>query len=169
MPLARYALYGQGIEIYVAPTWDNSEVWVPTMRHIAKEGRIHVVGVTYCMRASDIPDAIPGKDAIYGGEDDWLARGNSCIVGPEGELLGGPLEGTEGIVIAELDRQRAMVARRQFDPVGHYARPDIFRLHVNRAATPPSPSLPRQRRVPAPRRSQDGPLARRWFRHRTVP
>jgi nitrilase len=132
MPLARYALYSQGMDILVAPTWDNSDMWVPTMRHIAKEGRIHVVGVTFCLRGSDIPDEIPGRNDLYGGDEDWLARGNSCIVGPEGELLAGPLEESEGIVAAELDLDRARVSRRQFDPVGHYARPDVFQLHVNR-------------------------------------
>jgi nitrilase len=148
MPLARYALYSQGIDIHVAPTWDNSDMWVPTMRHIAKEGRMHVIGVTFCLRGSDIPDDIPGRDDIYGGDDDWLARGNSCIVGPEGDLLAGPLEGSEGIVAAELDLDRARLSRRQFDPVGHYARPDVFRLEVNRRPTPattftdaPSPAV----------------------------
>jgi nitrilase len=148
MPLARYSLYSQGIDIHVAPTWDNSDMWVPTMRHIAKEGRMHVIGVTFCLRGSDIPDDIPGRDDIYGGDDDWLARGNSCIVGPEGDLLAGPLEGSEGIVAAELDLDRARLSRRQFDPVGHYARPDVFRLEVNRRPTPattftdaPSPAV----------------------------
>ncbi len=72
MPLARAALYAQGIEIYVAPTWDNSEEWVPTLRHIAKEGGCHVIGVTPLLRGSDVPDSIPGRDDIYGGDEDWL-------------------------------------------------------------------------------------------------
>lgn len=136
MPLARYALYAQDMDVLVAPTWDNSDMWVPTMRHIAKEGRIHVIGVNYCLRGSDIPDTIPGRDELYGGDADWLARGNSCIVGPAGDLLAGPLEGVEGVVLAEIDLDRARAARRQFDPVGHYARPDIFQLHVDRRPTP---------------------------------
>jgi nitrilase len=136
MPLARFHLYQRGVDIHVAPTWDNSDMWVPSMRHIAREGRMHVIGVTFCLRGSDVPADIPGRDGIYGGDDDWLARGNSCIVGPEGDLLAGPLTGAEGIVLAELDLQRARVARRQFDPVGHYARPDVFRLHVDRRPKP---------------------------------
>lgn len=136
MPLARYALYAQGLDIHVAPTWDNSDMWVPTMRHIAKEGRVHVLGVTCCLRGSDIPESIPGRDELYGDQDDWLSRGNSCIVGPDGDVLAGPLEGAEGIVAAELDLDRARSARRQFDPVGHYARPDVFRLEVDRRPTP---------------------------------
>jgi nitrilase len=141
MPLARYALYDAGIDIHVAPTWDNSEMWVPSMRHIAKEGRIHVIGVTFCLRGSDVPDDIPGRDELYGRDDDWLARGNSCIVGPEGDLLAGPLEGEEGIVVADLDLEAARRSRRQFDPVGHYARPDVFQLQVDRRARPPVQSF----------------------------
>jgi nitrilase len=144
MPLARYAMYAQGVDIYIAPTWDNSEMWVPTMRHIAKEGRMHVVGVTFCLRGSDVPDDLPGRDDLYGGDDDWMARGNSCIVGPEGELLAGPLEGEAGIVYAELDIARAQRARREFDPVGHYARPDVFRLLVDTEAKPPTEVRPTQ-------------------------
>jgi nitrilase len=138
MPLARVAMYAQGIEIYLAPTWDNSDVWVPTLRHIAKEGRIFVVGVNFCMRGSDIPPDIPGRDALYGGDDDWLSRGNSVIVGPEGQILAGPLVDHEGIVVAELEVGEARVSRRQFDPVGHYARPDVFRLQVD---TRPKPAV----------------------------
>jgi nitrilase len=133
MPLARYVLYDQGIDVYVAPTWDNSDVWVPTLRHIAKEGRVYVIGVNFCLRGTDIPDDIAGRDELYGGEEDWLAKGNSAIVGPDGEVLAGPLVGEEGILYAEVDIARARAARRQFDPVGHYARPDVFRLVVDRS------------------------------------
>jgi nitrilase len=133
MPLARYALYDQGIDVHIAPTWDNSDVWVPTLRHIAKEGRVFVIGVNFCLRGSDIPHDIAGRDELYGAEDDWLAEGNSAIIGPEGEVLAGPLVGEEGIVYAEVDIARARTARRQFDPVGHYARPDVFRLEVDRS------------------------------------
>jgi nitrilase len=132
MPLARAALYAQGVDIYLAPTWDNSEVWVASMRHIAKEGRVFVVGVNYCIRGSDVPADVPGRDELYGGDDDWLSRGNTVIVGPEGEILAGPLEGEEGILYADLDAARARAARLQFDPVGHYGRADVLRLTVDR-------------------------------------
>lgn len=138
MPLARYALYAQGIDVYVAPTWDNSDVWVPTLQHIAKEGRCHVIGVNFCLRGSDVPGDIEGRDELYGGEDDWLAKGNSCVVSPDGEVLAGPLVSEEGIVTAEIDVTAARVSRRMFDPVGHYARPDIFRLEVDRRPKPPA-------------------------------
>jgi nitrilase len=137
MPLARAAVYAQGCDVYVAPTWDNSDAWVPTLRHIAKEGRMYVIGVTPCQRGSDVRDALDGLDALYGGDDDWLSRGNTTIVGPEGDILAGPLVGEPGILYAELDLRMLRSARRMFDPVGHYARPDVLRLHVDaRAKTP---------------------------------
>ena len=136
MPLARAALYALDIDVYLAPTWDNSDVWVPTLRHIAKEGRVHVIGVTPCMRGSDIPRELPEAAEIYGGDDDWMSRGNTTICGPEGDILAGPLEGAEGIVYAEIDADHARRARRKFDPAGHYARSEILRLVVDREPKP---------------------------------
>src|SRR5215469_14449023 len=66
MPLARAALYAQGVDVYLAPTWDNSDVWVPTLRHIAREGRTYVIGVNFCMRGSDVPSTVPGRAELYG-------------------------------------------------------------------------------------------------------
>jgi nitrilase len=134
MPLARAALYAQGIDVYLAPTWDNSDVWVPTLRHIAKEGRVYVLGVTSCLRGSDVPRDLPRAAEIYGGDDDWMARGNTTICGPDGEILAGPLEGEEGIIYAEIDADHARKVRRQFDSVGHYARSDVLRLVVDHEA-----------------------------------
>jgi nitrilase len=137
MPLARAAVYAQGCDVYLAPTWDNSDAWVPTLRHIAREGRMYVIGVTPCQRGSDVRDAFEGLDALYGGDDDWLSRGNTTIVGPDGDILAGPLVGEPGILYAELDLAMLRSARRMFDPVGHYARPDVLRLHVDARAKPP--------------------------------
>jgi nitrilase len=130
MPLARAAMYEQGVDILLAPTWDNSDVWVSSMRHIAKEGRCYVLGITSCLRASDVPADIPGRDAIYAGADDWMSRGNTVIVDPYGHILAGPISETEGILYAEVDVATVRKSRREFDVVGHYARPDVFRLSV---------------------------------------
>lgn len=130
MPLARSALYAQAIDVYLAPTWDSSDVWTSTLRHIAKEGRVYVVGVNSCIRASDVPSNVPFRDEIYDG-DDWLATGNTAIVGPEGEVLAGPVAVQERIVYAEIDADLARASRHQFDPVGHNSRPDVFRLEVD--------------------------------------
>jgi nitrilase len=130
MPLARAALYAKGIEIYLAPTWDNSDIWVASMQHIAKEGRMFVVGVNFCMRGSDVPAGVPARDEIYGGEEDWLSKGNSVIVAPSGHILAGPLVGEEGIIYADIDVADAQRERHQFDPVGHYARAEVLQLRV---------------------------------------
>ena len=132
MPLARVAMYEQGVDILLAPTWDNSDVWVASMRHIAKEGRCYVLGITSCLRGSDVPADFPGRDDIYGGDDDWMSRGNTVIVDPYGEILAGPISETEGILYAEVDVAKVRQSRRQFDVVGHYARPDVFTLSVRR-------------------------------------
>lgn len=131
MPLARAALYEKGIDILLAPTWDNSDEWVPTLRHIAKEGQVFVVGVTACLRGCDVPRDLPGADDIYGGVEDFMSKGNTTIVAPGGEILGGPLTGKAGVVTATLDLDRIAAGRRAFDPTGHYSRPDILQLTVN--------------------------------------
>ena len=136
MPLARAALYAQGVDIHLAPTWDNSDVWVATMRHIAKEGRIYVVGVTSCLRCADLPADIPGRQDLYADPDEWLSKGNTVIVGPDGDVLAGPLIGEPGIIYADADATRARTSRHQFDPVGHYGRGDILKLTVNTAPQP---------------------------------
>jgi nitrilase len=132
MPLARAAMYAQGVEIWVAPTWDNSDTWVSTLRHIAKEGRCFVIGVAPCQRGSDIPPEWRGH--LYGGDDDWLSRGFSTIVGPEGDILAGPILEKEEILYAELDVAKARASRRELDVVGHYSRPDVFTLTVDTTA-----------------------------------
>lgn len=128
MPLARVAMYEQGVDVLLAPTWDNSDEWVPTLRHIAKEGQIFVVGVTACLRGSDVPRDLSDADELYGGADDWLSRGNTTMVAPGGEIIAGPLIGEVGTVSATLDLDRIAAGRRMFDPVGHYARPDVLGL-----------------------------------------
>jgi nitrilase len=131
MPLARAALYAQGIDVYLSPTWDNSEVWVPTMQHIAKEGRTYVIGITSCIRAADLPADLPGRAELYGDPDDWLSRGNTVIVGPDGNILAGPVIGEECVLYADIDAGAARAARQQFDSVGHYSRSDVLHLRVD--------------------------------------
>lgn len=132
MPLARVAMYEQGIDVLLSPTWDNSDTWVPTLRHIAKEGRIFVVGVTSCQQARDIPRDLPGSDEIYPDDDEWLSAGNTTIVAPGGEILAGPLTGEPGTVSATLDMELVTLGHRSFDPCGHYSRPDVLSLTVNK-------------------------------------
>lgn len=135
MPLARAAMYQQGIDIHLAPTWDNSDAWLSTLRHIAREGRVFVIGTNTCLHSSDVPRSLPGADVLYPeNDDDWLSRGNTVIVGPDGNVLAGPLTERAGMLVATLDLGALRAARREFDPVGHYARPDVFRLTVDRAA-----------------------------------
>jgi nitrilase len=131
MPLARAALYAKGIQIYLAPTWDNDDVWVPSMQHLAKEGRMYVISVNFCMTGADVPADVPSRDEIYGGADDWMSKGNSVIVDPFGTIIAGPLIGEEGILYADIDVAQTQRARHRFDPVGHYARPEVLQLHVN--------------------------------------
>jgi nitrilase len=131
MPLARAALYAKGLDVWVAATWDDSPVWVSTLQHIAKEGRVHVIGVNSVIRATDVPSTVPGYDEVWKGDDGWMSVGRSTIVEAGGEILAGPLIEEEGILYAELDAEKARAQRFAFDPVGHYARPDVFELIVH--------------------------------------
>lgn len=133
MPLARAALYERGIDVLLAPTWDNSDEWVPTLRHVAKEGQVFVVGVTAYLRGCDVPRDLPGADEIYGDASDHMSNGNTTIVAPGGQIIDGPLIGEAGVVSATLDLDRIAAGRRMFDPTGHYARPDVLSLTTHLA------------------------------------
>ena len=126
MPLARAALYEAGVEIYLAPTADDSESWLESMRHIARESRAFVLSCCVFQRASSYPDDVPIADG-----DDLLGRGGSAILAPDGSYLAGPLWDEEGILYAELDPQRLYEERQRFDPAGHYHRPDVFSLTIS--------------------------------------
>jgi nitrilase len=125
MPLARFALYDDGLEIYLAPTADDSEDWHDSIRHIAREARSYVLSSCVFQRASSFPDDVPLAE---GGE--LVGRGGSAIVAPDGTYLAGPLWDEEGVLYAELDPERLYAARQRFDPAGHYHRPDIFELRM---------------------------------------
>jgi len=130
MPLARCALYAQGIDVYIAPTYDTGPRWLATMQHIAREGGCWVIGSGYAFQERHVPDAVPGKAELYPNPDAWVNSGDSVIVAPGGTVVAGPLHDELGILYAELDLERVGVARRSLDVVGHYARPDVFKLQV---------------------------------------
>ena len=132
MPLARYALYAQGVEIYVAPTYDDGEPWISTLRHIAREGGCWVLGSGFALRGSDIPESFPGKAQLYPDGDEWINPGDSVVIAPGGKIVAGPLHKEHAILYADVDLGRIAAAKRTLDTTGHYARPDIFQLNVNR-------------------------------------
>ena len=131
MPLARYALYSQGVEIYIAPTFDCGDDWVETLRHIAREGRCWVVGSGNAMKVSDLPDDFPQKATIYPDPEEWINPGDSVVIEPGGRIAAGPLHKEEGVLYHDIDLDLSHTAKRALDVVGHYSRPDIFRLQVN--------------------------------------
>ncbi len=128
MPLARFALYESGVEIYLASTADDGDAWQQTLVHIARESRAFVVAPSQFQRASSYPEGFPLAAAMEGTE--IVGRGGSAILAPDGSYLAGPLYDEEGILYAELDPARLLEERQRFDPAGHYHRPDILRLEV---------------------------------------
>jgi nitrilase len=125
MPLARFALYQDGVEIYLAPTADDSEDWQDSMKHIARESRAFVLSCCVFQRASSYPDDVPLAEG-----DELVGAGGSAIFAPDATYLAGPLWNEEGILYAELDPQLMYRARQRFDPAGHYHRPDLLRLQI---------------------------------------
>jgi nitrilase len=136
MPLARYSLYAWGVQIYLAPTWDNGEPWLSTLRHIAKEGRAYVIGCSIAMRKQDIPDRFEFKAKYYSEVGEWINKGDSAVVSPDGKFVAGPLNAEEGILYAELDLRQMRGSKWNLDVAGHYARPDVFRLTVSKEDRP---------------------------------
>jgi len=135
MPLARYAMYSWGTQIYVAATWDSGEPWLSTLRHIAKEGGMFVIGCCIVMKIEDIPDRYEFKK-LYRDDKEWINIGDSAIVNPKGEFIAGPLKMKEEILYAEIDLKQISKSKWILDTAGHYARPDIFKFTVNRSANP---------------------------------
>jgi nitrilase len=129
MPLLRTYMYSQGVEIYCAPTADHRDTWGSTMRHIAVEGRCFVLGCNQFNRRRDYPDNY--RSSLGDAPDTIVSRGGSCIVDPFGKFLAGPNFEDETTLVAELDRSQLPRAKFDFDVVGHYSRPDIFRLVVD--------------------------------------
>ena len=121
MPLARYALYAQGLEIHIAPTYDSGDGWIGTLQHIARE----------------LPADFPERDRLYADADEWINEGDSVVIAPGGAIVAGPMRKATGMLLAEIDIDAVASARRRIDVAGHYARPDVFQLHVNRQPQSP--------------------------------
>ncbi len=124
MPLARWAVYEGGPQIWLAPTADDSDGWIASMRHIAIEAGAFVVSVPQFIPASAFPDdfplALPDGVEVFG-------RGGACVVAPSGDVVAGPLYDEVGIVVADCDLREALHAKRYFDVAGHYGRADVLR------------------------------------------
>ena len=130
MPLARFALYESGVEIYVASTADDGDAWQATLVHLARESRAFVVSPCHFQRASSYPADFPLRRLLDG--VDLVGRGGSAILAPDGAYLAGPLYGEEGILYAELDPAQLDAERQRFDPAGHYHRPDVLQLRLRK-------------------------------------
>ena len=130
MPLARTAMYQQGIEIYLAPTADCRDTWQSSMEHIACEGRCFVLGCNQYLTRDHYPDDL--KTYISETHPSLPSKGGSCIISPLGKPLAGPLYNKEGIITAEIDHREIIKAKMDFDVIGHYARPDVFELKVKK-------------------------------------
>jgi nitrilase len=150
LPLMRAAMYAKGIELYCAPTADPRDSWIASMRHIAVEGRCFVLGCNQFNRRKDFPADYHSR--LGDDPEAIMSRGGSCIVDPFGNFLAGPAIDEEAILVAELDRAQIVRGKYDLDVVGHYARPDIFQLHVDerpkhpvvvhREAAEDAPALP---------------------------
>ena len=137
MPLARYAMYSQGVEIYIAPTYDSGDDWISSLRHIAREGCCWVVGCGNLLRGNDFPEDFPDREKLYPDADEWVNPGDSVVIAPGGEIVAGPMRQESGILYCQIDPEKVGIAKRALDVTGHYSRPDIFQLHVNAAAQSP--------------------------------
>jgi nitrilase len=137
MPLARYSLFAQGIEVYIAPTYDSGEGWIGSMQHIAREGRCWVISSGVAFAYSDLPDDFPDKQSLYPDPDEWINGGDSLVVAPGGKIVAGPINNKHGILLAEMDLQQVAKSKRVLDVAGHYSRPDVFTLHVNKQPQSP--------------------------------
>lgn len=129
MPLARMALYQQGVDLWLAPTADARDSWQATLRHIACEGRCFVLGANQFVTKDDYPATLRDTDALADAPE-VLCRGGSVIISPFGDVLAGPLWDREGMLVADLDLTDIVRGRFDFDVTGHYARPDILGLQV---------------------------------------
>jgi nitrilase len=132
MPLARAALYGQGEDLHIAIWPGGLHNTKDITRFIAMEARSFVVSTSGFMRVTDIPPATPHYEAIAAGSPEILANGGSCVAGPDGQWVVEPVVDKEALIVTTLDHRRVLEERQNFDPAGHYARPDVTKLMLNR-------------------------------------
>ena len=130
MPLARAALHAQGEDLHVMLWPGNRRNTEPTTRFVAREGRSYVLSVSGLMRREDVPDDVPDAELLRAALPEVCGEGGSCIAGPDGEWLIAPVGG-EQLVTAQLDAAFVRRERHNFDPSGHYARPEILRVHLD--------------------------------------
>ena len=135
MPLLRMTMYSKGVQLYCIPTADGRETWLSTVRHIALEGRCFVLSANQFARLVDYPTDV--KNELASKPDEVVCLGGSCIVGPLGNVLAGPDFSGETILYADIDIDDIARAKYDFDAVGHYARPDLFRLEVDDSVKSP--------------------------------
>lgn len=132
MPMLRMAMYAKGVQIYLAPTADSREAWLHSMRHIAVEGRCFVLTCNQFVKRSDYKEGVDYHQTFASDDpDSVICSGGSCIINPYGELMAGPNYESEVVLTAEIDLDEIIRSKIDFDPVGHYSRPDVFSLVVN--------------------------------------
>jgi nitrilase len=130
MPLVRYALYEKGVELYLAPTYDEGDTWNASMRHIAKEGRCFVSGCCMVLKKEDVLRKLPQLKPYYKDVGEWINQGNSLMADFNGTVIAGPLHAKEGILLADIDLHSVRASKWNLDTAGHYARPDAFELLI---------------------------------------
>jgi nitrilase len=134
MPMLRMAMYAKDVALYCAPTADDRETWLPTMRHVALEGRCFVLTACQFIRRKEFPPEV--RMSLGDSPDAAIMRGGSAIVSPLGSVLAGPHFDGEAILTADLDLGEIGRGKFDFDVAGHYSRPDVFQLVVNEAPAP---------------------------------
>ena len=132
MPLPRASLYAQGENVHVAVWPGNVRNTIYLTRHIAVENRCYSISVSGLMRKSDIPDYVPHAEALKAVAPAFMGNGGSCIAAPDGTWVIEPIADIETLAIATLDEKLIRKERHNFDPSGHYSRPDVFQLKINR-------------------------------------
>ena len=134
MPMMRMSMYDQGIELYCAPTADDRETWISTVKHIALEGRCFVFSSCQFFTKADYPSEFDISNIVG---DEPIMKGGSCIISPLGKVLASAGNKKRAIIYSEINLDEIIQGKYDFDVVGHYSRPDIFKLKVNKKSKKP--------------------------------